>query len=118
MTDQPADLLAAAAEVLREHVGYLELHGIRGPWTVHSGPSGYPQAISNVGVPLLIANTFTDPKAPPVAATYIALMHPGVGLALADWLDVAAVTWTNLTNANQDAALAVARAVLGQVGDQ
>lgn len=46
-------------------------------------------------------------------AAWIALMHPGVGLALADWLDTAAATWAYLTNANQDAALAVARQILG-----
>lgn len=86
----PAETLIAAASLLREHVGFLQLLGVRGPWSVHTGPTGYPQEISNVGVPILVANTFTDPKAPPVMANYIALMHPGVGLALADWLESAA----------------------------
>lgn len=51
-------------------------------------------------------------------AEYIATMHPGIGLALADWLDLAAGTaefaeqW-NLPNTNRHP-LAVARAVLGE----
>jgi len=68
-------------------------------------------------------------------AAYIALMHPGVGLALADWLDdaakgqlateeAAAHTWANSDDAEardrwiagmtDQKALAVARALLGE----
>jgi hypothetical protein len=123
MTDQtPAETLRAAAERLREHVGYLNLLDIRGPWTVHAGPSGYPQSVNNVGVPIHIANTFTGPEAPPVTANYIALMHPGVGLAVADWLDATAgemrvadgTEYEHTEFASWIAALAVARALLGE----
>ena len=92
MTDThiPSDttqFLRAAAQKLREHVDPLYSYDIRGPWYVHTGHTGYPQAVSNVGVPIHIADTFTDPKAPPVVANYIALMHPGVGDALAIWFE-------------------------------
>lgn len=86
----PAETLRAAAAKLREHAGLLELVDVRGPWKVHAGPSGYPQSVGNVGVPTLICNTFDGPQAPPASANWIALMHPGVGVALAAWLvDVA-----------------------------
>jgi hypothetical protein len=94
--DSPAAELRAAAQLVREHVGFLRLIDIRGPFKVHAPASGYPQEINNVGVPILIAQTFTDPKAPPVVANWIALMHPGVGEPIAQWLDDAA--------ARQDAA--------------
>ena len=46
-------------------------------------------------------------------ADYIAMMHPGVGLALADWLDVeAGYQWTT-SKRRSDAALAVARLING-----
>lgn len=56
-------------------------------------------------------------------AAYIALMHPGVGLPIADWLDATAKEMTNADGteyahseyASWTAALAVARAILGEV---
>jgi hypothetical protein len=49
---------------------------------------------------------------------YIATMHPGVGHALADWLDVNAREWgddeTDWTDPLLAAPVAVARAVLGE----
>lgn len=117
----PVETLTAAAEKLREHVGYLQLLSVRGPWAVHTGPTGYPQEISNVGVPILVANTFTDPKAPPAMANYIALMHPGVGLALAGWLEAVVGEMTGVDGteyayeeyASWTAAFAVAQQLLG-----
>jgi hypothetical protein len=90
VNDQPVNLLRQAAAKLREYAGMLELGDVHGPWVVHAGPTGYPQSVCNVGAPVLICNTFTSPKAVPAEANWIALMHPGVGLALADWLDQAA----------------------------
>ena len=115
-----ADELRAAAEKIREHAGYLELSSIRGPWSVHAGPTGYPQSVSNVGVPILICNTFTDPKAPPTEANWIALMHPGVGVALAKWMQAVADEMTAVDGTEYAyeeypswiAALATARAIL------
>lgn len=58
-------------------------------------------------------------------AEYIALMHPGVGLALADWLELTADVINSRTIADpsdeytvdisDEQALVVARAILGQV---
>jgi hypothetical protein len=48
-------------------------------------------------------------------APYIAMMHPGVGLALADWLDATAPAEGSSGNlpGEWEAALAVARLILG-----
>jgi hypothetical protein len=89
VTDDPAALLRAAAEKLRSLVTFLGDN--RGPWYVGTPPSGYPQSISNKGVPYCVADTHEDPSIPVFTiAPYIATMHPGVGRALADWLDAAA----------------------------
>jgi hypothetical protein len=81
-----ADELRAAAEHLRSLIAFLGDN--RGPWKVGTPPSGYPQSISNVGVPYCVADTHEDPSIPTFTiAPYIAAMHPGVGKALARWLD-------------------------------
>lgn len=82
----PADQLRAAAEKLRSLITFLGDN--RGPWKVGTPPSGYPQSISNVGVPYCVADTHEDPSIPVFTiAPYIATMHPGIGKALADLLD-------------------------------
>lgn len=53
-----------------------------------------------------------DAETPELAA-YIAAMHPGVGLALADWLEWQAAALVEGRIAIPDAALAVARQLLG-----
>jgi hypothetical protein len=63
----------------------------------------------------------TDHPAERADLPYIALMHPMVGLALADWLDTEAATWAgdevhnscSTQSCTFDAALAVARQLLG-----
>lgn len=90
MTQQSSQLLHRAAAKLREHAAMLELGDVHGPWVVHAGPTGYPQSVCNQGAPTLICNMFTNPKVPPAEANWIALMHPGVGIAIADWLEAAA----------------------------
>ncbi|NEB92413.1 hypothetical protein [Streptomyces bauhiniae] len=114
MTDTPADEIAAAATRLRSLVTALD--DCRGPWyVVNREQRPYPQRIDNIGVPYVVASTTTDPSHPPTIADYIAAMHPGVGNALAKWLD----SWTGL-EIREDAAmpedarhaLAVARAFL------
>jgi len=111
----PADELRTAAERLASLIAFLG--DCRGPWTVGTPPSGYPQSISNVGVPYCVADCHEDPSIPVFTiAPYIAAMHPGVGSALADWLD----SWTGV-DLREDAALpedaqhalAVARAING-----
>jgi hypothetical protein len=84
-----ADLLREAAEVLRERIDgsqpspwYAEL-SILAPddanWWFVCDANGFE-----------VAQTRHSVKA---EAAYIATMHPGVGLALADWLDEIAAGW-------------------------
>lgn len=109
----PADEITTAAEKLRSLVAFLG--DCRGPWKVGTPPSGYPQSISNVGVPYCVADTHEDPSIPVFTiAPYIATMHPGVGKALAAWLE----SWTGIDLYEAGAlpedarhALAVARAI-------
>ncbi len=110
----PADTLRAAAERLRQLV--TDLDDCRGPWyVVNRDQRPYPQTISNIGVPYVVASTTTDPSYPPTIADYIATMHPGVGTALADWLtaEMAHLEQDNFPALHAHA-LAVARAILGQ----
>ncbi|WP_416477047.1 hypothetical protein [Streptomyces sp. LKA04] len=82
----PADELRTAADKIRELLD--SLGDCRGPWyVVNQEQRPYPQRIDNVGVPYLVASTTTDPSHPPTIADYICAMHPGVGEALADWLE-------------------------------
>ena len=85
----PAEELRAAADKLGSLITFLGDN--RGPWKVGTPPSGYPQSISNVGVPYCVADTHEDPSIPVFTiAPYIATMHPGVGKALVEWLESAA----------------------------
>jgi len=85
----PAEELRTAADKLRSLIAFLGDN--RGPWKVGTPPSGYPQSISNVGVPYCVADTHEDPSIPVFTiAPYIATMHPGVGKALCAWLESAA----------------------------
>ncbi|NUR04371.1 MAG: hypothetical protein HOY79_50060 [Streptomyces sp.] len=81
-----ADELRQAAARLR---GLVEdLGDCRGPWyVVNREKRPYPQRIDNIGVPYVVAGTATDPSHPPTTADYITAMHPGVGKALAAWLE-------------------------------
>lgn len=109
----PADELAAAAQTLRKRV--TDLRDCRGPWyVVNREQRPYPQRIDNIGVPYVVASTTTDPSHPPTMADYICAMHPGVGAALAAWLE----SWTGIDlyeagSLPEDAkhALAVARQI-------
>ncbi|MEU3386313.1 hypothetical protein [Streptomyces albidoflavus] len=111
----PAEELRAAAERLRDLVA--DLRDCRGPrYVVNRDQRPYPQRIDNIGVPYVVASTTTDPAHPPVTADYIAAMHPGVGNALAAWLE----SWTGIEVAEDGPlaeelrhALAVARQILG-----
>jgi len=111
----PAEELRTATDKLRNLVAFLGDN--RGPWYVGTPKSGYPQSISNKGVPYLVADCFEDPQIPTfTVAPYIAAMHPGVGAALAKWLE----SWVDVDIREdgplpEDAqhALAVARAING-----
>jgi hypothetical protein len=103
----PADELRAAAEKLRILVAAVDHDMVANPyWSSsehppHVYPSLYARGVDNgLGGP---------------AGEFAAAMHPGVGLALADWLDTAAANAAALTWPNQfiERALAVARAING-----
>ncbi|WP_432053693.1 hypothetical protein [Streptomyces sp. bgisy022] len=109
----PAEELATAASKLRRLLA--DLRDCRGPWyVVNREQHPYPQRIDNIGVPYVVATTTTDPSHEPTMADYICAMHPGVGTALAAWLE----SWTSIDlyeagSLPEDAkhALAVARQI-------
>lgn len=85
----PSARLTAAASRLRTLLA--DLGDNRGPWyVVNREERHYPQRIDNIGVPYVVASTTTDPSHPPTVADYICVMHPGVGLALAQLLETEA----------------------------
>jgi hypothetical protein len=102
----PADELRAAADKLRK----LIQNTAPAPW--------WGDDLDEVQSPLgQIARTLGsgDGKAPYPNSRYIAAMHPGVGTALADWLQTASANAAALTWPNDfiKRALAVARAING-----
>lgn len=111
----PADEIRAAATKLAKLVE--DLGDCRGPWyVVNRDKRPYPQRIDNIGVPYVVADTTTDPSHPPTIADYICAMHPGVGKALAAWLEHTAAHLTANTHPDwQDVvapdALNIARAI-------
>ncbi|MEV5261773.1 hypothetical protein AB0L02_27500 [Streptomyces anulatus] len=112
--DRPADQLHAAAAKLRA----VSSAATDGPWTIANIPpytdpvlmSRYEETPAD-GEVLIVGNVGVGEE----DQAQIALMHPGVGLAMADWLDVAAEYYTpgpaHPTHVVH--ALAVARQLLG-----
>ena len=113
MTNQtPAQELRTAAKKLRAYATEAS-HRAPGPWIVHEA-YGFLRVDNDrdktkeawtvkTGADLAEENRPT--------AEYIALMHPGVGTALADWMDDAADG--DQHGEHDPYALAVARAILG-----
>jgi hypothetical protein len=106
-------MLRRAAGRLRGFIA--DLGDCRGPWSVGAAPGGYPQGVTNVGVPYEVCQTYTEPERAPVMAQFIATMHPGVALALIGVLEA----WARVAEVGGDLeriggleALAVAREVL------
>jgi putative intracellular protease/amidase len=114
--DSPAAELRAAAQLLRERAAATTAGDWRampdvliGGWAVAASPT------SDEGP---YFGTFIGEG----DARWIALMHPGVGEPLADWLERQAATWSTSVPVHDTctpatctatAALAVARALLG-----
>lgn len=107
----PADELRTAAEKLRK----LATGAAPGPWTV------------NIWGNVLTARDEEMAEVWPLGsgtgnAEFIAAMHPGVGIALADWLDFEAALIRRVPGAElrgrTERALAVARAINGTGGEQ
>lgn len=107
----PADELRAAADKLRA----LASTATDGPW--------HQKGIGDEGWTVTSANRFIaeteDSEKGRADADWIATMHPGVGNALADWLDLFANTefdpeaTIQVTDRSHECALAVARAING-----
>ncbi|MFF7335406.1 hypothetical protein [Streptomyces sp. NPDC008150] len=102
----PADELRAAADRLRN----LATAATPGPWT-QTGIGDYGWTVSSSTSALVDTVDSEEGRAD---ADYIATMHPGVGLALADWLDTAAANAAVLTWPNEfvERALVTARQFL------
>lgn len=94
----PADELRAAAETLRD----LAKAATPGPWRQHDthlGQYGHTATVlSGEGndtdlrawLPTMSQESWDETRNVWADGAYIAVAHPGVGSALADWLDVAA----------------------------
>ncbi|MFC9987825.1 hypothetical protein ACFXKV_10175 [Streptomyces globisporus] len=108
--DRPADQLRAAAEKLREEAARAH-RASPGPWSVTD------EHVVRCADGMIVADrSDTDHPAERADLPYIALMHPGVGLAVARWLESwAGVDLSEHGPMPEDAqhALAVARQLLG-----
>lgn len=109
----PADELRAAAETLRSLTG----DATDGPWTSEDPNRAWGDDNDHrlIGGGKILA-TFNSDYNGPLNALYAATMHPGVGTALAKWLD----SWVGIDFSEHAAmpgdlahALAVARAING-----
>lgn len=129
-----AEVLRAAAVKLRQ----TAQPATPGPWKVDSSiPYGHRVGSTDDADWVAWTGEHGEDNSPEDAA-WIALMHPGVGSALADWLDEAAVrqdatecaaevTWRNsddvearekwIAGMTDQQALATARAILGEARD-
>jgi len=126
----PADELRSAAQTLRS----LAEAATPGPWRQHDthlGQYGYAATVlSGEGndtdlrawLPSMSQEPWDETRNAWPDAAYIAVMGPNVGLALADWLDVAADyadRWPSDHQTNspfRQGALAVARQINGSTG--
>ena len=110
----PAEELRAAAVKLRE----LATAATSGPWAADASiPYGHRVGSSDEADWVAWTGEHGEDGSEADAA-YIASMHPGVGLMLADWLDCEARTWDNPDDGEpvterDEHALAVARAIGG-----
>lgn len=106
-----ADLLRRAAKVLREHA---DNDLTTGPWgAAHHTPTDEHWVRGMFGATVAVCGE--GYTVAPRDAAYIALMHPPVALALADWLEVQAEYVEEAqpgTAGPQHHAFAVARTIL------
>lgn len=122
--DRPADQLRAAAELLREAAG----HATPGPWRTHDthlgGVGGHTATVLTdrpnlndteliAWLPTMSHEPWDETRNAWRNAGWMALMDPGVGLALAAWLEWQGRAIADGRIAVPDAALAVARQLLG-----
>ena len=105
--EQPAHTLRRAAKLMRERAEAAP----PSPWRTGEGVGGYPKLILNEDGPFAAAE-WTMAQSWPAAGDYVTSMHPGVALALADWLEAEAAD-AGPFPLRFPQALAVARAYLG-----
>lgn len=114
----PADEIRAAAIKLRE----LAADATDGPWAAHDpnkqwhDPNkqwGDDRDHQLIGGGKALATFDTDHKGP-LNTAYAATMHPGVGAAIADWLDQAADALTGIPVEANEPALVAARGINGE----
>lgn len=115
--ESPSALLLRAADRLDELLAAMGDN--RGPWYIANEASHpYPQSIRNIGVPYVVADTFTDPSHTPNTARYICAMHPGAGRAVVAMLRAAAAMAEGMPEATDVAvirtAMDAARKILGE----
>lgn len=115
----PADELRTAAQTLRD----LATAATPGPWRQHDthlGQHGHTATVLSgernttelrAWLPTMSHDYWDETRNVWNDATYIAAMHPGVGKALADWLDWQASAVDEARIAIPAAALAVARQI-------
>lgn len=108
----PSETLTAAAKLLRERA----TAATPGPWIVHQA-NGFVR-VDQPGPP---SKAWTEKSGADLAeenrstAEYIALMHPGVGLALARVLEQAAEALEGQDVPEDEPVLTLARQLLGEV---
>lgn len=104
----PADEMLAAADKIR-HAADTAHRASPSPWTVDD-----KEYVVRAADGMIVADrSCTDHPAERADLPYIAAMHPGVGAALADWLEWQAAALDEGRIAIPDAALAVARQING-----
>lgn len=118
MTDTPADLITAAAKHIREAANSASpapwlTTNENTPWLADKTVFGQSMHMAN-RISQVCSTDYGQNRLPDAA--YIALMHPGVAVAVADWLVDA--TDGGIDGECNPYALAVARAVLSQDGQQ
>jgi hypothetical protein len=128
MPKTPTAELREAASLLREAAS----HATDGPWRPHDthlDHGGHTATVMTdrpdlnasyliAWVPTMSHEPWDETRNAWRNAGWMALMHPGVGLALADWLDAHAQILTTAAQADPDSSLArhavaVARQILG-----
>jgi hypothetical protein len=114
--ETPAAVLKAAADKLRALLAHPDL--TPGPWL--SMDHGDRLLWDGPGAEDLPPRYVVDePMSNAANAEFIAALHPGVGVALADWLESAAARWNEISARwEAEHALRVARAVLGEGAQQ
>lgn len=102
-----ADLLRRAAAKLRDAANAAQ----PAPWRA-TAPDPFGQSTVQAGSGYDIARNYEEPACDAADAEYIALIHPPVALALAEWMELYAWLRDEGANVPMNCASKVARAIL------